>query len=138
ALALERELRARGFIIYCGPSHHYSGVCRKGNHAHDPDSMHWQGLAIDAGMDPASGAAISNYERAHLDRLAREKHGIGWRTLWNVGPGNHQDHVHFDGSNWASIINYTGVTGITLKPGSFPDLAGAGGLGFSGTYIKAI
>lgn len=138
ALALERELRARGFTIYCGPSHHASGVCRRGNHGHDNDSYHWLGLAIDAGLDPAGGPAVSNYERAHLDRLAIELRGRGWRILWNVGPGNHQDHLHADTSNYPTIINLTGVTGITLKPGTFPSSPVSGNKGFDTAYVKAV
>lgn len=137
-LALERELRARGFIIYCGPSHSYNGVCRKGNHGHDDDSYHWLAGAIDIGLDPSSGAAISNYERAHLDRLATELRARGFRVLWNVGPGNHQDHLHVDISNYRTIINLTGVSGITLKAGTFPDVPSNLNKGFDKAYVKTL
>lgn len=91
---LERELRGRGYTITCGPGHYKDGRCRPGRHSHLPTSTHFIGGAVDVSFDPPSGAAVSVYEKAHLDDLARELMGRGYRVIWGVA--NHFDHLHAD------------------------------------------
>lgn len=117
----ESELRKRGFQIYCGPSDFDAGRCTKSRHPHTARSRHFLGHAIDAGRDPAGGGAMSDFERAHLDLLAGEARNRGYRVIWRRGPGDHQDHVHIEiGDPETSVINLSGVQGITIDRGAFP------------------
>lgn len=117
----EAELRDRGFDIYCGPSDFTAGRCSRSSHPHTTKSRHFQGHAIDAGRDPASGKGISDFERAHLDRLAAEARNRGYRVIWRRGPGDHQDHVHIElGDPTRSVVHLSGVTGIAIAKRAFP------------------
>ena len=102
---LETELRRRGYDIYDGPSLVKAGICTPTKHGHLSNSTHYVdarggftgtrvGGAIDVGRDPSSGAAISTYEKAHMDDLARELMGRGFRCIWGVAA--HFDHLHVD------------------------------------------
>lgn len=95
---MEATLRAEGYDIYDGPSFVKAGKCYPGapGHGHLRDSTHFAtgGGAVDVGKDPASGVAISTFEKAHLDDLARRLMALKYRVLWGVA--GHFDHLHFD------------------------------------------
>ena len=115
---LEKELKTRGFDITCGPSDYKAGICyydpdpNKG-HSHLRNSTHFQGGAIDVSKDPRPGVAISTYEKAHLDDLARELMRRGFRVIWGVA--NHFDHLHVDynlyGSGGGHQVVFQGPNG---------------------------
>ncbi|SOC56863.1 Putative peptidoglycan binding domain-containing protein [Ornithinimicrobium cerasi] len=103
----ERTLRERGFTVYDGPSVVQRGSCFPGapGHPHRADSTHFVdergrfdgrrvGGAVDVGRDPSTGEAISTFEKAHLDDLARVLKREGFRVIWGVEA--HFDHLHFD------------------------------------------
>lgn len=89
-VALGRFLRRHGFHV-------------SGNAAFDP------GVEPQAGAHrrhDGRGALDVNYgcrcgdmspaEVAAITPLIPELRGLGFNTLWNVGPGDHQDHLHVD------------------------------------------
>lgn len=96
----EQELRRGGYDIYDGPSLVQAGKCfpGAGGHGHLSNSTHYfpagVGGAVDVGRDPATGAAVSVIEKAHLDDLARALMDEDFRVIWGVE--NHFDHLHFD------------------------------------------
>lgn len=113
--ALEADLRRRGFEIYCGPSYYAAGHCRPGKHPHGQFSRHFAapGMAVDFGWP---GPPIHDLEALHVELLMEElgRHPtIRWRRLWNLGPGDHQDHGHVDDAyGWRGYIER-----VTPRPG---------------------
>ena len=111
-LKVEAELRSRGLSIYCGPSDWAAGRCAPGKHGHSSDSRHFKGLAVDFGY----GAAPINDTEALLVELIMGVYlprwfpGVDFRKLWNVGPGNHEDHGHLDdmAGLWTSVVRPRG------------------------------
>ena len=106
-LAIETDFRSRGLSIYCGPSDWKAGRCAPGKHSHSADSRHFKGLALDFGYGTApvndTEALIVEVLMDELDRHPT----LMFRKLWNVGPGNHEDHGHVDdmAGQWTSVVN---------------------------------
>lgn len=104
---IEALLKSWGFVIYCGPSDWKAGRCKPGLHGHSSDSRHFLGLAVDFGW---GSSAISNMEallvEIAIEMLRKRYPDLALRFLWNVGPGNHEDHGHVDdnGLNWNSVV----------------------------------
>lgn len=105
--AREDVLRRQGYDIYDGPSLVRAGLCHPppNGHSHLSDSTHYvdarggfgmprAGGAVDVGKDPATGHAVSDFEKAHLDDLAVVLTKAGFRVIWGVE--DHFDHLHFD------------------------------------------
>ena len=105
--ALEAELRERGWDITCGPGHVDRGYCAPGKHPHMTNSPHFRRGALDVSWP---GAPISDIEALHVELLIEEirRHPtINYRTVWNWGPGDHEDHLHLDDmkkSGWGDAV----------------------------------
>ncbi len=90
-IALGRFLQAHGFQV--GENAAFGPVGR-----HDPDGFHFQ-YGNRGAIDVNFGCGCGNLyppEVNAIEPLIAKIRELGFNTLWNIAPGDHQDHLHVD------------------------------------------
>lgn len=91
-IALGRFLQRHGFQV--GENAAFGGVAP----VHAPGGFHYQ-YDNRGAIDVNFGCGCGNLyppEVAAIEPLIGHIRALGFNTLWNVAPGNHQDHLHVD------------------------------------------
>lgn len=97
-IAFGRELQGLGYKVSEHPS--FGGVHAT---AHDKNSWHYDGLAIDVNYDNAG--AVKEKEMLNKAVALAKARGITGIIWWSYG---HYNHAHFDVSGWQRIGSNTG------------------------------